>query len=75
MKVSELLVEIAVGDKVTWKSAGGTSKGTVKKKLTSSKKIKGHEAKPSKDEPQYLVVSDKTGAEASHKASALKKVS
>lgn len=23
MKVSELLVEIAVGDKVTWKSAGG----------------------------------------------------
>jgi hypothetical protein len=30
-------------------------------------------AKPSKDDPQYLVKSDKTGARAAHKPSGLKK--
>jgi hypothetical protein len=61
------------GDKVTWKTSQGTTKGTVERKLTAPTKIKGHEVAASPDNPEYLVVSDKTGAKAAHKASALKK--
>lgn len=61
------------GDKVRWESAQGTVHGTVKKKLTSPIEIKGHHVAASADNPEYLVVSDKTGAEAAHKPSALSK--
>jgi heme-binding NEAT domain protein len=61
------------GDHVEWNTSQGTTSGTVKKKLTSPTKIKGHEVKASKDNPEYLVESDKTGAEAAHKPRALKK--
>lgn len=63
-----------VGDKVTWHSPQGTVHGTVKKKLTAHTKIKGHDVAATPDNPEYLVVSDKTGAEAAHKAAALKKI-
>lgn len=62
------------GDTVTWKTSQGTTKGTVKRKLTAPTKIKGHAVAASSDHPEYLVVSEKTGAKAAHKASALKKV-
>jgi hypothetical protein len=62
-----------VGDKVQWHSPQGTVHGTIKKKLTSPATIKGHHVAASAENPEYLVVSDKTGAEAAHKASALKK--
>lgn len=62
------------GDKVQWHSAQGTITGTVKKKLTAPTDIKGHHVAASPEHPEYLVVSDKTGAEAAHKAEALRKV-
>ena len=61
------------GDHVSWKSSQGEIRGTVEKKLTSTTKIKGHTAKATKDDPEYLVRSDKTGAKAAHKPEALKK--
>lgn len=61
------------GDKVQWHSSQGTVTGTIKKKLTSPIEIKGHHVAASKDHPEYLVVSDSTGAEAAHKPDALKK--
>jgi len=61
------------GDKVRWASPQGTVHGTIKKKLTAPRKIKGHHVAASSGHPEFLVVSDKTGAEAAHKASALKK--
>lgn len=61
------------GDKVAWDTSQGQTKGEVVQKLTSPKKIKGHEAKASKEDPQYLVKSAKTGAEAAHKPGELKK--
>ncbi|WP_298092738.1 DUF2945 domain-containing protein [uncultured Sphingomonas sp.] len=60
------------GDEVTWKSHGGTAHGTVEKKVTSDTKIKGHQVRASKDEPQYIVESD-NGGKAAHKAGALHK--
>lgn len=61
------------GDEVSWHSTQGTIEGTVKKKLTAPYKIKGHDVAASPDNPEYLVVSDSTGAEAAHKPEALKK--
>ena len=43
----------------------------MEKKLTSPTEIKGHGVKASKENPEYLVKSDKTGAEAAHKPESL----
>jgi hypothetical protein len=61
------------GDKVQWQSSQGVVHGTIKKKLTAPTEIKGHHVAASPDNPEYLVVSDKTGAQAAHKPEALKK--
>ena len=60
------------GDKVSWKSHGGTAHGTVEKKQTSETQIKGHKVAASKENPQYIVKTD-DGARAAHKAGALTK--
>ncbi len=65
--------DLKAGDKVEWDYAGNTVKGTVEKKLTSQTQIKGHTAKATKDDPQFMVKSDKTGAKAAHKPEELKK--
>ena len=64
---------LKAGDKVEWNTSGGKTHGTVEKKLTSTTKIKGHTAKATKEDPQYLVKSAKSGAEAAHKPDELKK--
>ena len=61
------------GDHVTWKSHGGTAEGTVEKKITDDAEAAGRTVRASDDDPQYLVRSEKSGGEAVHKASALKK--
>lgn len=61
------------GDKVKWDHSQGTTTGKVVKKVTSATKIKGHKVAASKDNPEYIVESAKTGARAAHKPSELKK--
>jgi hypothetical protein len=61
------------GDHVTWNSEYGKVTGTVQKKIISKTSIKKHVVKASKEDPQYLVKSDKTGKLAAHKPTALKK--
>jgi hypothetical protein len=61
------------GDKVKWKSHGGEAHGHVEKKLTSDTKIKSHQVRASKDDPQYLVKSDSGSGVAAHKPAALTK--
>lgn len=65
--------EFKKGDKVEWKSSQGTVEGTVEKKLTEPTDIKGHHVAASKENPEYLVASDKTGKEAAHKPESLNK--
>ena len=64
--------QLKSGDKVSWKSHGGTADGKVVRKLTGPTKIKGHKVAASKDNPEYLVKTDE-GKEAAHKAEALTK--
>ncbi|MDZ4363140.1 DUF2945 domain-containing protein [Brevundimonas sp.] len=61
------------GDTVSWTHSQGRSTGKVVRKLTHPTHIKGHEVAASPDNPEYLVKSSKTGAEAAHKPSALTK--
>jgi hypothetical protein len=61
------------GDRVRWNTSQGETHGKVVRKLTSDTKIDDHQVRASKDDPQYLVESDKTGARAAHKPDALKK--
>lgn len=61
------------GDKVSWGTSQGGTHGTVEKVVTSTTKVKGHVAKATKEEPQVLVKSDKSGKEAVHKPEELKK--
>lgn len=63
--------EFQKGDKVHWNSINGVVEGVVVRKLTADTQIKDHHVKASADDPQYLVRSDKTGAEAAHKPDAL----
>ena len=67
--------EFAVGDHVEWNSEAGHVRGTIKKKITSAIKFKTYTVRASKEEPQYLIKSDKTDHVAMHKGSALKKLS
>jgi hypothetical protein len=61
------------GDRVSWKTSQGETRGKIIKKLTTPTQIKGHTAKASKDDPEYLVESDKTHERAAHKPDALKR--
>ena len=62
------------GDHVEWDSSQGKTQGKVEKKLTSETNIKKHHVAASKENPEYLVESDKSGKEAAHKPSELRKV-
>jgi hypothetical protein len=67
------MADFEKGDKVTWKSHGGEAVGKVKKKITSDTKAAGRQVRASKDDPQYLVESEKSGGDAVHKPDALKR--
>ena len=62
------------GDHVEWNSEAGRVRGTIQKKVTSEITFKGYRRHASKEEPQYLIKSDKTDHLAIHKGSALKKI-
>jgi plastocyanin len=61
------------GDTVRWDHSQGTTTGHVVRKQTTPTKIEGHKVAASKDTPEYVVKSDKTGALAAHKPEELRK--
>jgi hypothetical protein len=61
------------GDKVQWRTSQGTTAGVVKRKLTKPAAVKGHHAAASPGNPEYLVETEKSHAQAIHKPGALKK--
>ncbi len=66
--------DLRKGDRVSWQSHGGTAHGEVLRKVTSDTELAGRQVRASEDEPQYLVRSEKSGGEAVHKRSALRKL-
>ena len=59
------------GSSVEWNTPQGVTHGQIVEKKTSDFELDGNTHRASKDEPQYVVESAKTGARAAHKASAL----
>lgn len=59
-------------DHVEWNSEAGRVRGTIVKKIVSDVRFKGYVHHASKDEPQYIIKSDKTDHVAIHKGEALR---
>jgi hypothetical protein len=59
------------GDRVEWNSEAGRVRGVIIKKVVSDIRIKGYVHHASREEPQYLIQSDKTDHVAIHKGRAL----
>jgi hypothetical protein len=68
------MTDFEKGDRVRWKSHGGTAEGVVERKITSDTEAAGRTVRASEDEPQYLVRSESGQGEAVHKPSALERV-
>jgi hypothetical protein len=69
------MTEFSKGDKVSWRSHGGEAVGEVEEKITADVDAAGRTVRASADDPQYLVRSEKSGGEAVHKPSALRRES
>lgn len=65
--------ELKPGDKVRWSTSQGETSGKVVKKQTTPTAIKGHKVAASKENPEFIVESEKSGKRAAHKAAQLKK--
>lgn len=65
---------LKTGTKVSWKTSQGKTTGKIVRKQTRATRIKTHKVAASKDNPEYIVESAKSGKRAAHKRSALKRV-
>ncbi|WP_448626679.1 DUF2945 domain-containing protein [Geodermatophilus sp. URMC 64] len=65
--------DLQKGDHVTWNSHGGQAEGTVRRKITADTEAAGRTVRASEDDPQYEVVSEKSGGAAVHRPGALRK--
>ena len=65
--------QLKPGDKVSWNTSQGKTEGVVEKKVTAPTRVKGHVAKATAEDPQFLVRSAKSGKTAVHKPGGLKK--
>ena len=62
------------GEHVEWNSEAGRVRGIIVKKVVSDLRFKGYVHHASKDEPQYIIRSEKTDHVAIHKGGALRLV-
>jgi len=60
-----------VGDRVSWATSQGRTQGRVRERRTSDFEFDGQHFTASADDPAFIVESEKTGATAAHKGSAL----
>lgn len=62
------------GDRVEWNSEAGRVRGTILKKVVSDLRFKGYVHHASKEEPQYIIMSEKTDHIAVHRGRALRHI-
>lgn len=62
------------GDRVSWNTSQGRTRGVVEEQKTKDFTFDGQSFTASADEPAYIVKSEKTGAKAAHKGSALRRL-
>lgn len=69
-----MTTELKKGDKVEWDTSQGKTHGEVVRKQTTETHIKSHKVAATKDHPQFIVKSAKSGKEAAHKPEELRKI-
>lgn len=62
------------GDRVSWNTSQGRTTGSVVERKTADFEFAGQHFTASADEPAFIVESEKSGAQAAHKGTALKKL-
>ena len=62
------------GDRVEWNFRGRAVRGKVRRRLTERTEIGGRAVAATPDDPRYVVRSDKSGAETTRRAEALRAV-
>ncbi|SEI99128.1 Protein of unknown function [Arthrobacter sp. yr096] len=62
---------LSKGTRVEWNTSQGKTHGKIVERKTSDFELDGALHRASEAEPQYVVESEKTGARAAHKGSAL----
>ena len=65
---------IRVGDRVSWNTSQGRTRGSVVERRTSDFRFADQDFKASAARPTFIVESEKTGAKAAHGSSALRKL-
>ena len=68
------MADFTKGDHVSWKTSQGRTRGRVVEKRVNDFEFAGQSFTASESEPSYLVESEKTGAQAAHKGSALRRL-
>ena len=66
--------EFRRGDRVEWSFRGRRVTGRVRRKLTSRVEVGGRTVAASKDDPRYVVRTDKTGKETTRRPGALRRL-
>jgi hypothetical protein len=66
--------ELSTGDRVSWNTSQGRTRGRVVEKKTSDFEFAGQHFTATSEDPAFVVESEKTGAKAAHKATALRKL-
>ena len=67
------MADLSKGDSVSWSTSQGTTHGHIVGKRVKDFTFDDQQFRASPDDPMYIVESEKTGAQAAHKASALRK--
>ncbi|RKR73572.1 DUF2945 domain-containing protein [Frondihabitans australicus] len=65
---------IRVRDRVSWSTSQGRTQGTVVERRTKDSEFDGQKFTASADDPVFIVESEKTGARAAHKGTALRRL-
>ena len=69
-----MVKEFRRGDRVEWSFRGRRVVGKVRRRLTRRAEVSGQVVAASKDDPRYVVRSDKSGKETTRRPQALRRV-
>lgn len=70
----DMSTDLKRGDRVSWNTSQGRTQGKVVEKKTGDFTYEGQQFTASREEPSFIVESEKTGARAAHRGSALRKL-
>jgi hypothetical protein len=68
------MADLHVGDRVSWNTSQGRTRGKIVERRTSDFEFAGQHFTATSDDPSFLVESEKSGDRAAHRGSALRKL-